>query len=360
MQIVTRLLLLVTLLLSGCVAASNQPVVTDESGAVCPLPLPGTWSAAIPCRDCPPTSASLSLRPDRLYFLRVVTTDSKTGSDRVQAEIGVWKYVAQGGVILLTTYDNVARTLRILPGNTLRVIKVSGGIIPPDVNYDLRFEEGNPGYSDVVRMRGMYTMAEDSGVFVECLSGATFPVEREEQNAALERAYMNTPHGHGEQVLVDLDARLKLRPRYGSIGYEEAVVPVRFVDIRPGVECNGEKSSKLGLVDNSWRLIEMNGKKLVLPKDVKNPFISLYARDNRMQGFSGCNRFNGTYLVKGDVFLFNKLFVRRMACVGGMEIEDSFYRILSATDSYRIKDDILELLDTDNKVLARFKHAGGV
>jgi heat shock protein HslJ len=171
---------------------------------------------------------------------------------------------------------------------------------------------------------------------------------------------MNTPHGRGEKLLVDLEARLILRPRYGSIGYEEAIEPEKFIDILPGIECSGEKSSKLMLVNNSWRLIEMNGKKLVLPKGVKNPFIALYTEGNRMRGFSGCNRFNGTYLVKGEVFLFNKLFVRRMACVGGMEIEDEFYRILSATDSYRITDNILELLDTHNKVIARFRHAGSL
>jgi heat shock protein HslJ len=361
MQIITRFVFLIILLLSGCAANTDQqPVVTDETGAACPLPLPATWSATIPCTNCPPTSASLTLRPDQLYFLRVVTRDPDKGTEKILAEIGAWKYVSQGEVILLTTYDNAARTLHILPDNSLRAVKVSGGIIPPSVNYDLRIDEGNPGYNDVVHMRGMYVFSGKTGIFTECLSGASFTVVRKKENAALERAYMNTPHGQGEPLLVDLDARLVLQPRYGSIGYEDAVVPEKFIDIRPGIECSGEKSSRLRLVDNSWRLIEMHGKKLVLPDGVKNPFMALYTKGNRMNGFSGCNRFNGTYLVKGDVFLFNKLFVRRMACVGGMDIEDEFYRILSATDSYRIKDDILELLDTKNSVVARFKHAGGV
>ena len=166
MQILTRLFLTLFILLPGC-AQQKHTTVTDETGAVCPLPLPTVYTADIPCRDCPPTTASLTLRPDSLY-------------------------------------DNVARTLLITPTNNLRVVKVSGGIIPPDVNYDLTRDDSNPSYNDVVRIKGMYSYMADAGLFTECLTGATFPVAMEGENAALERAYMNTPHGQAEPILVTL------------------------------------------------------------------------------------------------------------------------------------------------------------
>ena len=358
MRILTRLLLVFFLLSTGCAQQAYTPV-TDETGAVCPLPIPVTYTAAIPCRYCPPTTVSLSLRPDGLYFLRVATSNGESGGEDFKAEIGLWKYVAVGNTILLTTYDNVARTLLILPANDLRVIKVSGGILPPDVHYDLTADESKPGYNDVVRLKGMYSYLAGAGRFTECLTDITFPVAVEAENAALERAYLNTPHGQAEPILVTLDGRLLSRPKPGGLGYEEAVVPERFINIRPGIVCDGGKSSKLRLIDNSWRLIELNGKPVELAKDIKNPFIYLTSKDNRMQGFSGCNRFSGTYLVKGELFLFNKMVISRMACVGGMEIEDQFYRMLSATEGYRIVEDILELHDRHGRVLARLQHIGG-
>ncbi len=348
----------IIILLTGCVH-HEQASVTDETGAVCPLPLPAVYSAKIPCQNCPPTTASLTLRPDSLYFLRITTTNPETGREDVKAEIGAWKYVSAGDAILLETYDNVARTLLITPANTIRVIKVSGGIIPPDVNYDLIRNDADPGYNDVVRMKGMYSYLADAGLFTECLSKVSFPVATEGENAALERAYLNTPHGQAEPILVNLDARLISRSKMNAGGYEDVVVPVRFIDIYPGIDCRGEKSRRLRLVDNTWRLIEIAGQPIKIAKGENNPFIHLQTLDNKMQGFAGCNRFSGTYLVKGEILLFSKTASTRMACVGGMELEDMFFRVLSATEGYRLKGDILELHDRKGKVLARLQHAGG-
>ena len=356
MRLLTRLCSVLLFLLAGC--AQQQPQVVDETGAVCPLPLPSIYTADIPCPDCPTIRVFLTLRPDSLYFLRISTTNAETGADEIKAEIGAWKYVASGNTILLATYENVARTLLITPTHNLRVIKVSGGIIPPDVNYDLERDDSNPGYNDTVRVQGMYSHMADAGIFTECLSGARFPVATEGENAGLERAYINTPHGQGEPLLVTLDARLTSRIKMGGVGYEEAVVPVHFVNIRPGIDCTGEKNSKLTLVDNIWRLIEINGKPLQLSEGQDTPFVHLAAKDNRVQGFGGCNRFSGTFLVKGQIFLFNKRIGTRMACVKGMDLEFEFFRILSATDGYHIEGEILELRNRDGQVLARLQHAG--
>ena len=140
---------------------------------------------------------------------------------------------------------------------------------------------------------------------------------------------------------------------------EEAIVPVRFINIQPGIACDGKKSSRLRVVDNTWRLIEIDGKAIKLEEGQKNPFLHLQTKNNQMQGFAGCNRFSGTYLVKGEIFLFNKMIGSRMACVGGMELEDAFFQVLSATEGYQIKGDILGLRDRNGKVLARLQHAGG-
>jgi heat shock protein HslJ len=354
------LVLLLILLLPGCANRSQQTQVTNAAGAICPLPVPATYTADIPCRECQPTSASLTLRPDALYFLRITSRDADTGARVVRAEMGVWKYIAAGNTILLNTYDNAARTLVITGSGQLRVVRVSGGIIPPDVNYDLVLSEGGSVYTDLVRVQGMYSYREGSGVFNECLTGAAFPVADEEENAALERAYMNTPHGQLEPILVTLDARLSSNLRVGAMKYEEVLVPARFINIRPGIGCDGGKSSRLTLVDNSWHLKTLAGKPVELDEDQKAPYFSLKTEGNRLEAFAGCNRISGTYLVKGELFFFNKVIERRMACAKGIELEFAFLNVLKHTERYRIKGEILELRDREGKPLATFQYAGGI
>lgn len=360
MRIFTLIFFFLCALLFGC-AQQPPPVVVDETGTVCPLPLPSTYTADISCLNCASTKVFLTLRPDSLYFLRISTTSAESGAEEVKSEIGSWKYVAAESTILLASYDNVARALLITPTNNLRVTKVSGGIIPPDVDYDLARDDTNPGYNDndVARVQGMYSYMADAGMFTECLTGVGFPVATEGENAGFEQVYLNTPHGQGDPLLVTLDARLVTRIKMGGIGYEEAVVPVHFVNIRPDIDCTGEKSSRLTLVDNTWRLIEINGKPLQLSEGLSTPFVHLASKDNRVRGFGGCNRFSGTFFVKGEIFLFNKRIGTRRACVSGMNLEFEFFRILSATDGYHIEGSVLELRNRERKILARLEHAGG-
>ena len=361
MQMIYKIMvLLLIVLLPGCANHSDQTQVTNAAGAICPLPVPATYTADIPCRECQPTSAALTLRPDGLYFLRISSRDGETGAKVVKAEMGVWKYIAAGNTILLNTYDNAARTLVITGIGQLRVVRVSGGIIPPDVNYDLMLSDASSVYKDLVQVEGMYLIQDGRGVFSECLTGATFPVADEGENAALQRAYMNTPHGQLDSILVTLDARLSNDLQVGAMKYEEVLVPARFVNIRPGIGCNGGKSSRLTLVDSSWHLKTLDGKPVELEEDQKAPYFSLKTEGNRVNAFAGCNRISGTYLVKGELFFFNKVIERRMACAKGIELEFAFLNVLRHTERYQIKGEILELRDREGKPLATFQYAGGI
>ncbi len=361
MKIISKIaVILLIFMLAGCGGHQEQTRVTNVAGAICPLPVPATYTADIPCRECQPTSASLTLRPDALYFLRITSRDADTGARMVKAEMGVWKYIAQGNTILLNTYDNAARTLVITGNGQLRVVRVSGGIIPPDVNYDLVLNDNRSVENDLVRVQGMYTYRAGGGVFSECLTNATFPVADEGENAALQRAYMSTPHGQLEPILVTLDARFSNDLQIGAMKYEEVLVPARFINIRPGIDCGGGKSSRLTLVDNSWHLKTLAGKPIELEEDQKAPYFSLKSKGNRMDGFAGCNRISGTYLVRGELFYFNKMIERRMACTQGIELEFAFLSVLRHTERYQVKGEILELRDREGKPLATFQYAGGV
>ena len=80
----------------------------------------------------------------------------------------------------------------------------------------------------------------------------------------------------------------------------------------------------------------------------------LLKRDSTMEGFSGCNTISGTFLVKGEVLLINREPLTRMACPGSMEGENRLLSALDDVESYRIEDNILELIDQNDRVLVKF------
>lgn len=75
-------------------------------------------------------------------------------------------------------------------------------------------------------------------------------------------------------------------------------------------------------IEGKWRVAKMNGKSLL--KGVKPPTVE-FATQGRVAGFSGCNRFGGSYNIEGMQLKLSELFATRMACAGqGMELEDRF------------------------------------
>lgn len=87
-------------------------------------------------------------------------------------------------------------------------------------------------------MRGMYRYMADAAIFTECRTGKSFPVAFEEDNRALEEAYLSVPHPPGEPLLVTLEGRIVKRMPMEGPGPVSTIVPVRFIGISPGEICD--------------------------------------------------------------------------------------------------------------------------
>ena len=72
----------------------------------------------------------------------------------------------------------------------------------------------------------------------------------------------------------------------------------------------------------------------------------------RVGGLGGCNRFGGTYELKGDSLTFSPLAATRMACANDMAKEQAFFDMLGKVKGMKLEGDRLELLDGQGKVLA--------
>lgn len=320
-------------LLTGCASRQDTGPVIPEGDF--DLALPATFSGELPCADCDGILMTLNLRPDNLYQMR----KKFKGKSTVESQIGYWRHSVEDNLIILGKKKGSLKTYAIQSSDHLRFLDYQAEKPSEQISYELHRQPGYDPFGDTVKMRGMYRFDGTRGTFSECISGTVFTVTEEADSKKLERAYLNTPHGPDEALLTSIHGRLTMQP-------DEALVVEHFTRLYPGRDCSGEVVTA-SLTGTSWQLLEVEGTPVTLDEDMKKPFFFLEKKGNQVKGFGGCNRFFGTYLMKGDVFVFNKIASTRMACRKGSSVEEALFTVLDSTETFRIEDDILILLDRE-------------
>jgi len=350
MKYFSVLLLVLLMTIIGCSGHQDSKIAANESDSR--VPAPSTFTGRIPGTDCDHIDVTLNFRPDGLYQLRQVKFRGEARD--ILAEMGHWKYDPTENLIVLGRKRGSLKTLTLLNSHTLRLLDIEGKKISSKINYDLHEADTFDSFNDTVRMRGMYSYAADAGTFIDCQNGVRFLVADAKDNARLEQIYNNTPHGQGESLLVSIEGSLQLLPKVKGSGHQEMLVVERFLKINPEQDCTGA-NRKNKLFNTTWRVVELDGKPVTLPEGQREAYVILEVEGNRMHGFSGCNKFFGTYLIKGEIFVFNKMAGTRMACLKGLDMENEFLRAMHDTEAYRIVDGVLELRDRDENILARLR-----
>ena len=106
------------------------------------------------------------------------------------------------------------------------------------------------------------------------------------------------------------------------------------------------------LTETHWRLIELNGKEVSLPKEQRATLV-LTEDGHRIQGSGGCNQLSGVYELEGNTLRFRNVASTMMSCPDPIMMEEQqFVTALSATETYRISGKTLELLNGKDQVVA--------
>ncbi len=348
MSLYLRFFSLLVLLLAGC--APQQKYIRKDTTKSFIHPLPAVFQADLAVKRCPPTSFELVLRPDGLYFLQMQR--KKPVNAPIQSEIGVWSYNKGQNTVRLLSYDRALRVLAVTGKQTLKLIKVSGGMMPSLVRYDFALTNTEPRYEGMVHMQGMYSHKRGRGIFQECLSGVSFPLVNKGGLAKVEQAYQNILHGRSESLFVRMDVHLSSRSGRG-----DRLVSLHSTGIDPYSSCGGRQRDIPTIVNNRWYLTEVDGEKIAPESVTRLPFLKVQGGERLIQGFAGCNNFTGTWFFAYNSFAFNRIAATRMACPVGMEVEDAFLQALDNTRKYTIKDNMLNLHDRKGRVLARLRHS---
>lgn len=117
--------------------------------------------------------------------------------------------------------------------------------------------------------------------------------------------------------------------------------------------CCGSHNDK-PLEGTTWKLARMEGIPAEAISAEEDAFTLLFgAEENMVAGRSNCNRFFGSYELKGKKLDLGEMGMTRMACPD-MEYEDAFVKMLDEADSFEIKGSELTLFD-DGKSVAVFQ-----
>lgn len=113
--------------------------------------------------------------------------------------------------------------------------------------------------------------------------------------------------------------------------------------------CHGGGATRtvapLALTGTAWELVTVQGQDASRQLG-GHPAILRLATDRSVAGFTGCNRFHGTYTLAGDSIRFGPLIIRHRACAGSPELEQSYLDALRATRQFRFHADSLNFMDS--------------
>lgn len=147
------------------------------------------------------------------------------------------------------------------------------------------------------------------------------------------------------------------------------ISPVVCRDTRSGqtyaygvtIETNGQRYSGCGTflngmsrLNSQWVLETYRGQRLHAEQFVNRqiPTLNINLKENRLQGFTGCNTLNGQVKADGDNVRFEALSTTRRACP--YNFESGFLTALQSVTLYRISSNRLTLL-ADGKYVMSFR-----
>lgn len=111
------------------------------------------------------------------------------------------------------------------------------------------------------------------------------------------------------------------------------------------------------LVEKHWKLKTINEKSVKMHEEQEREvFFRLRSDQNRVEGFSGCNHFQGTYsLEEQSKIRFNAMSSTKKACPNLHINEGEVFKIFELVDNYILVDDLLLFRTKDNRHLAEFE-----
>lgn len=355
---------------------ANRPQADGAAlGADLGFALPASFAGIVPCADCQGIAQTLTLRPDGLYRLRSFYLGKPAGPF---LEHGRWSSQDSGSKLVLRS-GLVQRVLALSKPSGAQAAELNwlspeGKAIVSASPSALRAVAQVDPISETLRLRGELQWRGDAARFTDCDSGLSWTVATASGAFESLRAGFSRLRGKSDTpLLLQIDGRLQGFGTGPSDAGEQLWVDqvisaeaegrcaVRAVmKVPPDYQVSGAESSpaaSASLINTYWKLLELKGKAVPRPEEQgREVQITLLAQDQRVAGFSGCNRLMGSYrLGEAGQLKFGQLAGTMMACApAAMVLEQQVHAMLAQVASYRLQGQQLELLNAAQQVVARF------
>lgn len=117
---------------------------------------------------------------------------------------------------------------------------------------------------------------------------------------------------------------------------------------------SGQNEENVSFEDTYWQLEIMEGKTIVADERNRMINLTLAAAEQRVSGYSGCNRLSGGYKLDGSRIEFLPFMSTKMACPWNDNLEMSFFNALAKVDAYNVEGSKMNLLDKEGEIVMSF------
>lgn len=99
------------------------------------------------------------------------------------------------------------------------------------------------------------------------------------------------------------------------------------------------------ITNKYWKLIKLEGQAVTMSENQeREPYFILKTENNKVNGHTGCNIFNGSYtLEQGMHIKFSPMATTMMECADNGLKEQEFLKVFDLADNYTIQNDTLSL-----------------
>jgi heat shock protein HslJ len=125
-------------------------------------------------------------------------------------------------------------------------------------------------------------------------------------------------------------------------------------DVAPTTPATPTRSTA-ELLNTYWKLTQLGDQVINTPAGAREIHVVLQSENQRVAGFSGCNRMMGSYVLDGAKIRFEQMAGTLMACVPDLELERKFLAMFALVAGWEISGETLRLLDSQGKALANFE-----
>ena len=330
-----------------------------------------TYSGKLPCADCVGIRYVLTLRPDgRFYRQRTYLRSENTG--QIVWDLGAWSANASVLTLASTTHDSESFAVSSADSIVLadRESNRSACLSQPELNCTLTREPRAHVPLGSYRIRGIYQETGGRRTFQPCGSSIPLPSETSGRPLLLQR--LSKAVAGGKPALITVTGLFEKAgsPQGGETlrianvltaqpgGVCPAAVPVLAIvsDLNPQSPTAPTPHADLSapLVGTAWVLIEIDRKSP--PAGVGEAEASIrFVQEGRVTGFTGCNRFNGSYTLAGRSIRLGLNRTTRMACPASANIEIPYMVALDEARQIDVQGNSLYLLNEAGRPVAGFR-----